>query len=138
MTGVAEDKQQLMSLSRTLVHDVFTHMHYMTNPSPYQVHQHKSTWPAMYRACFVYTQACSCNQRRKHCLQDDMKLAVDFFTYFEAGAQLLDADPDLYCVSSWNDHGQRQFVQDARRLERSDFFPGLGWMLTKALWQSFK
>lgn len=70
--------------------------------------------------------------------QDDMKLAVDFFPYFEMGAKLLDRDPSLYCISSWNDHGQAQFVQNSTRLERSDFFPGLGWMLTNSLWQSLK
>lgn len=40
------------------------------------------------------------------CLQDDMQLSVDFFPFFTAGAALLDADPTLYCVSSWNDNGQ--------------------------------
>lgn len=74
---------------------------------------------------------------RTHDAQDDMRLAVDFFSYFEAGAKLLDQDPSLYCISSWNDHGQQQFVKDSGRLERSDFFPGLGWMLTNALWQTF-
>jgi GNT-I family len=39
-------------------------------------------------------------------LQDDMQLAVDFFPYFRRTAQLLDEDPTLYCVSSWNDNGQ--------------------------------
>ena len=67
-----------------------------------------------------------------------MRLSVDFFPYFEAGAKLLDKEPSLYCISSWNDHGQKQFVQDSQQLERSDFFPGLGWMLTNALWQSLK
>lgn len=38
--------------------------------------------------------------------QDDMTLAPDLFSYFEATAPVLDADPTLYCVSSWNDHGQ--------------------------------
>lgn len=38
--------------------------------------------------------------------QDDMQLAPDFFPFFEATAPLLDRDPTLYCVSSWNDHGQ--------------------------------
>lgn len=65
-------------------------------------------------------------------------------------------------VSSWNDNGQKQFVNDpslyydtllsnflsylqgtllillcwrsAEALYRSDFFPGLGWMLTKSTW----
>ena len=72
------------------------------------------------------------------CMQDDMKLAVDFFPYFHMGAKMLDNDSSLYCVSSWNDHGQAQFVQNSSRLERSDFFPGLGWMLTNSLWQSLK
>ena len=72
------------------------------------------------------------------CIQDDMKLAIDFFPYFRMGAKMLDNDSSLYCVSSWNDHGQAQFVQNSSRLERSDFFPGLGWMLTNSLWQSLK
>ena len=71
-------------------------------------------------------------------MQDDMKLAVDFFPYFQMGAKMLDNDSSLYCVSSWNDHGQAQFVQNSSRLERSDFFPGLGWMLTNSLWQELK
>ena len=39
-------------------------------------------------------------------LQDDMELAPDFFTYFEALAPVLDNDNMLFCISSWNDHGQ--------------------------------
>jgi GNT-I family len=35
-----------------------------------------------------------------------MQLAVDFFPFFRRTAQLLDEDPTLYCVSSWNDNGQ--------------------------------
>jgi len=63
-----------------------------------------------------------------------MELAPDFFPYFEATGRLLASDPTLYCISSWNDHGQAKFVRDERQLYRSDFFPGLGWMLTKAMW----
>jgi alpha-1,3-mannosyl-glycoprotein beta-1,2-N-acetylglucosaminyltransferase len=67
-------------------------------------------------------------------LEDDMEVAPDFFEYFAAMAQLLDADSSLWCASSWNDNGQRRFVSDAGALYRSDFFPGLGWMLTRSLW----
>ncbi|KAM3376716.1 alpha-1,3-mannosyl-glycoprotein 2-beta-N-acetylglucosaminyltransferase isoform X1 [Capsicum galapagoense] len=67
-------------------------------------------------------------------LEDDMEIAVDFFAYFEAGATLLDRDKSIMAVSSWNDNGQRQFVQDPYALYRSDFFPGLGWMLSKSTW----
>ena len=35
-----------------------------------------------------------------------MLLSPDFFSYFAATAPVLDADPSLLCVSSWNDHGQ--------------------------------
>ena len=119
-------------------------------------------------------------------MQDDMELAPDFFTYFEALAPLLDADDMLMCISSWNDHGQVQlchrnqrgvavtcccvevfcastfpkvcpmsgshvrsemhicmclqvqYVQDTQRLYRTDFFPGLGWMLRQQLWEELR
>ncbi|EFN51809.1 hypothetical protein CHLNCDRAFT_8691, partial [Chlorella variabilis] len=71
-------------------------------------------------------------------LQDDMELSPDFFPYFEATAAVLDADPSLYCVSSWNDHGQDRFVANATQLYRSDFFPGLGWMLNRRVWESIR
>ncbi|XP_074381597.1 alpha-1,3-mannosyl-glycoprotein 2-beta-N-acetylglucosaminyltransferase isoform X1 [Apium graveolens] len=67
-------------------------------------------------------------------LEDDMEIAPDFFDYFEAGAALLDSDKSILAVSSWNDNGQKQFVHDPYTLYRSDFFPGLGWMLTKSTW----
>ena len=43
-------------------------------------------------------------------LQDDMEFAVDFLSYFEAGAALMRKDTSLYCVSAWNDHGQDRLV----------------------------
>ncbi|KAJ0831074.1 putative alpha-1,3-mannosyl-glycoprotein 2-beta-N-acetylglucosaminyltransferase [Helianthus annuus] len=67
-------------------------------------------------------------------LEDDMEIAPDFFDYFEAGADLLDKDKSIMAISSWNDNGQKQFVRDPYTLYRSDFFPGLGWMLTKPTW----
>ncbi|GLT87227.1 hypothetical protein SLE2022_053220 [Rubroshorea leprosula] len=67
-------------------------------------------------------------------LEDDMEIASDFFDYFEAAADLLDRDKSIMAVSSWNDNGQKQFVHDPYALYRSDFFPGLGWMLTRLTW----
>ncbi|CAN1304997.1 Alpha-1,3-mannosyl-glycoprotein 2-beta-N-acetylglucosaminyltransferase [Linum perenne] len=67
-------------------------------------------------------------------LEDDMEIAPDFFQYFEAAASLLDKDKSIMAVSSWNDNGQKQFVHDPSALYRSDFFPGLGWMLSKGTW----
>lgn len=56
--------------------------------------------------------------------------------YFAQTAWLLDADPTVWCVSSWNDNGFESLVTpaDASRVFRTDFFPGLGWMLRRQLW----
>ncbi|XP_057769102.1 alpha-1,3-mannosyl-glycoprotein 2-beta-N-acetylglucosaminyltransferase isoform X1 [Salvia miltiorrhiza] len=67
-------------------------------------------------------------------LEDDMEIAPDFFDFFEAGAALMDRDKSIMAVSSWNDNGQKQFVHDPYVLYRSDFFPGLGWMLSRSTW----
>ncbi|GAB2267553.1 hypothetical protein Dimus_002533 [Dionaea muscipula] len=67
-------------------------------------------------------------------LEDDMEIAPDFFEYFEAAADILDKDKSIMAVSSWNDNGQKQFVKDPYVLYRSDFFPGLGWMLSRSTW----
>ena len=48
---------------------------------------------------------------------------------------LLDKDESLFCVSAWNDNGKEGYVKNNKLLYRTDFFPGLGWMLTRKLWQ---
>ncbi|GMP93468.1 hypothetical protein CsSME_00043284 [Camellia sinensis var. sinensis] len=45
-------------------------------------------------------------------LEDDMEISPDFFDYFEAAVALLESDKSIMAVSSWNDNGQKQFVQD--------------------------
>lgn len=71
-------------------------------------------------------------------LEDDMQLAPDFFTYFHKASKLMSVDSSIYCISAWNDHGQREYVHDAKQLYRTDIFPGLGWMLTKAIYNELK
>ncbi|KAL6054535.1 UDP-N-acetylglucosamine catabolic process [Balamuthia mandrillaris] len=78
-------------------------------------------------------------------IEDDLDLSPDFFEYFLATYPMLNEDKSLYCVSAYNDHGQHFFqatfiithklVVLPATLYRSDFFPGLGWMLTQQLWQ---
>jgi hypothetical protein len=60
-----------------------------------------------------------------------LDLQPDFFDYFSAVEPILDGDQSLLAASAWADIGQPQFVVDPTRVYRSDFFPGLGWMLTK-------
>lgn len=40
------------------------------------------------------------------------------------------------CISAWNDNGKEGLINTtaADLLYRTDFFPGLGWMLSSKLW----
>ncbi|PRP75643.1 alpha-1,3-mannosyl-glycoprotein 2-beta-N-acetylglucosaminyltransferase-like isoform 1 [Planoprotostelium fungivorum] len=67
-------------------------------------------------------------------LEDDLQIAPDFFSYFVRLAPLLDEDPSIFCVSAWNDNGRKEYIKDPEALYRSDFFPGLGWMLNRNVW----
>lgn len=67
-------------------------------------------------------------------LEEDLHIAPDFFHYFQATSALLDVDSTLMAISAFNDNGQEAHVRDASRILRSDFFPGLGWMMTRTLW----
>lgn len=68
--------------------------------------------------------------------EDDLDIAPDFFSYFSNTRYLLEKDPTLYCVSAWNDNGKLEHIDwnANTTLYRSDFFPGLGWMMTRKLW----
>lgn len=69
-------------------------------------------------------------------IEDDLDIAPDFYEYFLGTYPLLKSDPTLWCVSAWNDNGKPNLIDTAspELLYRTDFFPGLGWMLTKDLW----
>lgn len=69
-------------------------------------------------------------------VEDDLNVAPDFYEYFLGTHELLQNDPSLWCVSAWNDNGKAGNIDEsaAELLYRTDFFPGLGWMLTKELW----
>ncbi|XP_071493786.1 alpha-1,3-mannosyl-glycoprotein 2-beta-N-acetylglucosaminyltransferase-like [Diadema antillarum] len=68
-------------------------------------------------------------------VEDDLDVAVDFFEYFLATYPLLKQDPTLWCVSAWNDNGRDTRIEkNPGLLYRSDFFPGLGWMLLRKEW----
>ncbi|EDW61393.1 alpha-1,3-mannosyl-glycoprotein 2-beta-N-acetylglucosaminyltransferase [Drosophila virilis] len=69
-------------------------------------------------------------------VEDDLNVAPDFFEYFLGTHKLLKQDKSLWCVSAWNDNGKANVIDTAQPelLYRTDFFPGLGWMLTKELW----
>ncbi|KER31164.1 hypothetical protein T265_13020, partial [Opisthorchis viverrini] len=69
-------------------------------------------------------------------VEDDLDIAPDFFEYFAATLPLLHKDPTLFCVSAWNDNGRPNLIDEQRNdvIYRTDFFPGLGWMLLREFW----
>ncbi|XP_015604303.1 alpha-1,3-mannosyl-glycoprotein 2-beta-N-acetylglucosaminyltransferase [Cephus cinctus] len=69
-------------------------------------------------------------------VEDDLDIAPDFFEYFLGTYPLLVQDQSLWCVSAWNDNGKSGLIDEhgSHLLYRTDFFPGLGWMLTRQLW----
>ncbi|XP_054257252.1 alpha-1,3-mannosyl-glycoprotein 2-beta-N-acetylglucosaminyltransferase-like [Macrosteles quadrilineatus] len=69
-------------------------------------------------------------------IEDDLDVSPDIFEYFLGTLPLLHSDPTLWCVSAWNDNGKLNLVNKEARdvIYRTDFFPGLGWMLNKQLW----
>ncbi|XP_073981724.1 alpha-1,3-mannosyl-glycoprotein 2-beta-N-acetylglucosaminyltransferase-like [Rhodnius prolixus] len=70
-------------------------------------------------------------------IEDDLDISADIFSYFLATLPLLHQDPTLWCVSAWNDNGKVDLIDtdSPDLLHRTDFFPGLGWMLTKNTWK---
>lgn len=73
-------------------------------------------------------------------VEDDLEVAPDFFEYFRALLPVLRSDRSLWCVSAWNDNGREDLVDPGRPdlLYRTDFFPGLGWMLLRELWEELE
>ncbi|KAE8289157.1 Alpha-1,3-mannosyl-glycoprotein 2-beta-N-acetylglucosaminyltransferase [Larimichthys crocea] len=73
-------------------------------------------------------------------VEDDLEVAPDFFEYFRALLPLLKSDTNLWCVSAWNDNGRDGYVDPGQTnlLYRTDFFPGLGWMLLKDVWEELE
>lgn len=96
----------------------------------------------MSHSCFLLFHLCALQDKlflehgHSHVviMEDDMIVAPDFLALFKETAPLLDTDPTLFCVSSWNDNGFTRFVSDPTRLMRTDYFPGLGWMTNRAVW----
>jgi len=68
-------------------------------------------------------------------VEDDLLFSPDLMEYFLAGWHVQRADPTLWCTSAWHDNGFGHTATDPKRLLRTGFFPGLGWLLTRALYK---
>ena len=70
-------------------------------------------------------------------LEDDMEIAPDFFSYFLRMAPLYDSDDTIMAISAFNDNGFQGYVNDPTKVVRSDYFPGLGWMINARMWKEW-
>ena len=68
-------------------------------------------------------------------LEEDLDVSPDFFSYFSQTVGLLSQDPSIYCISAWNDLGYEYTSADPSALYRVETMPGLGWMLSRKLFE---
>ncbi|CAM9392808.1 unnamed protein product, partial [Ectocarpus sp. 4 AP-2014] len=66
-------------------------------------------------------------------VEDDLLFSPDFLEYLETNAPVLERDPTTLVLSAWNDNGYAGRVSDKAELKRTQYFPGLGWLLTRKL-----
>ncbi|CAK1548811.1 unnamed protein product [Leptosia nina] len=73
-------------------------------------------------------------------VEDDLDISPDFFEYFLGTYPLLLRDPSIWCISAWNDNGKKELIDLTRPdlLHRTDFFPGLGWVLRSETWDQLE
>lgn len=74
-------------------------------------------------------------------MEDDLECSDDFYSYMLAGEEVMSANPNIYCVSCWNDNGKNEYIDQSPAglytIHYSDFFPGLGWLLKKSIWEEW-
>jgi alpha-1,3-mannosyl-glycoprotein beta-1,2-N-acetylglucosaminyltransferase len=68
-------------------------------------------------------------------LEEDISIAPDALSFFRATLPLLLNDTSLMAVSAFNDNGAGPgHAPKLDALHRSDFFPGLGWLMPRRVW----
>lgn len=67
--------------------------------------------------------------------EEDLDVSRDALIYFNQTLELLKQDPSLYCISAWNDQGYEHTARDNSLLYRIETMPGLGWMLSRQLYE---
>lgn len=68
-------------------------------------------------------------------IEDDLLFSPDMYEYLLSVAPILHADPTAFVVSAWSDNGFKNKVHEPYALRRTDYFPGLGWLLTRKLYK---
>jgi hypothetical protein len=69
-------------------------------------------------------------------VEDDMLFAPDVLLYFAQLAPLMDRDHTIYSISAYNDNGFKGRSKYDNMVYRTDFFIGLGWLVSRRLWEA--
>ena len=67
-------------------------------------------------------------------VEDDLLFSPDFMEYFLVASPILDHDNSVFALSAWNDNGFSGRVKNPYQLDRTDYFPGLGWLISRDLY----
>ena len=139
VAAVIQEAQQSQTNSRALGVVYLSHVRDDSGATP---EEEQNGWRAYYAISHHYAWALARtfdlnrHYSRVILLEEDLEIADDFLEFMVGAAPLLDADESLLCVSGFNDNGKPALVQDPGAVYRSDFFPGLGWMMTRRIWDS--
>jgi hypothetical protein len=68
-------------------------------------------------------------------IEDDLIVSPDFLRMFESLAPIMDRDPSIMCISSFNDNGFGHLHLPSNMFMRTRYFPGLGWMMRSDVWR---
>jgi hypothetical protein len=69
-------------------------------------------------------------------VEDDMIFSPDILLYFSQLAPIMDKDPSIYSISAYNDNGFKGRVKYDNIVYRTDFFIGLGWLVSRRHWEN--
>jgi hypothetical protein len=70
-------------------------------------------------------------------IEDDLLFSPDFYEYMHTVGPVLEQDKNTLVVSAWNDNGFLGKVNDPYQLRRTEYFPGLGWLLPRKLYKGW-
>ena len=66
-------------------------------------------------------------------IEDDIVIAPDFLQMMISGIKRLRDDKTLFCIAGWNEQALDGEAKDMNKLIRTSVFPGLGWMMHRAV-----
>jgi alpha-1,3-mannosyl-glycoprotein beta-1,2-N-acetylglucosaminyltransferase len=71
-------------------------------------------------------------------VEDDLLFSPDFLEFFYKVYPVMQRNEKIYVASAWNDNGHEKVTRYRDVVKQTDFFPGLGWLCTRKLWNKLE